>query len=145
MCSNAPSSPNPASRHGHDVESLGASACRNVIGDEAKRERRQQLDQATRETGQHQPHQVRGRSMQGDPQQVRRSHVPRRQWPIEHPGFIAQRAGAIRRDPDTALADRVDFPIAPERSRQQRHRPAVFGAERQQRVAVPPATSCPRP
>ena len=74
--------------------------------------------------------------MHGDSQQVCRFHVRRRQWPIEHPGFLLQRVGAVRRKLDTALADRVDFPVAPECSRQQRNGLAVLGAECQQCVAV---------
>ena len=74
--------------------------------------------------------------MQGDSQQVCGSHVPRRQWPVEHPGFLLQRAGAVRRHPDPALARRVDLPVASEHSRQQRNGLAVLGPERQHRVAV---------
>ena len=74
--------------------------------------------------------------MQGDSEKVARFHGSRRQRPIEHPGLVAQRVGAGRRHPDAALAYRIDFPIPPQRPRQQRHGLAVLGAECQHRVAV---------
>ena len=128
----------PRQRHGHDIKYSGAPAPRDLARNEPESERRQQLDQAARKPGDRQPRQVGARSVQRDSQQVCRPHGPRRQRPIEHPGFVLKRAGALRRHADTALADRVDFPVAPESSRQQRDGPAVSGAECQQRVAVTP-------
>ena len=130
--------------HGDRKEGSRASARRDLIRDESEGEGRQQPDQAVRKTGDHQAREIRGRSAQGDAQQVHRFHIPRRQWPVEHPGFVAQRAGpfqAGRRNPDAASGDRVDLPVCPEHSRQQRNGPAVLGAEGQHRVAVaaPPA------
>ena len=78
--------------------------------------------------------------MHGDAQQVCRFHSRRRQWPVEHPGVLLQRIGAIRRNPATAFGDRINFPVASEHSRYQRDRLAVPGAESQQcaAIAAPP-------
>ena len=128
----------PRQRRSRGIDRSGAPARHDVVRDEAERERRQQLDEAAGKPGEHQPRQVRARALQGEPQQVARLHAPRRQGAIEHPGFVLQRGGALRRDPHAAPADRVDLPVAPERSRQQRDGLAVLGAERQQGVAVAP-------
>ena len=81
--------------------------------------------------------------MERDPEQVGRPDVARRQRPVERPGLLAQRGRDLRRHPDAPLGDRVDFPVAPERCRQERHRPVVPGAEREQRVAVAPPPFAP--
>ena len=128
----------PRQRRGCGIDRAGAPACHDVVRHEPEREGRQQLDEPAGKPGKYQPHQVRARALQGEPQQVARLRAPRRKGAIEHPGFVLQRSGALRRDPRAAPADRVDFPVAPERSRQQRDRLAVFGAERQQGVAVAP-------
>jgi len=137
----------PRHRHGHGIGRSGGSARRRRVRDEPGRERRHELDQAARKPGHHQPRQIRRRSTQRDPQQVRRLHVPHRQRPVEHPGLVRQRGGTIRRHPDAALADRIEFPVAPPPSRQERHGLAVFGAECQHRVAVaaPPGALGPEP
>ena len=109
--------------------------------DEPERERGYQLDQAAGQPGEREPRQVSRRSTEGDPEKVRGLHRRGRQRPIEDPGLLPKGAGAIRAEPDAALADRVDFPVAPEHSRQQRHRLAALRTEGQHRVAVaaPPA------
>ena len=68
----------------------------------------------------------------------------RRNGAAQHDGWIAdvplnalpERVGAIRRNPDTAFADRVDFPVPSEHSRQQCDGLAVLCAEGQQCIAV---------
>ena len=75
-------------RHGDGVERPHASAPRYLIRHEPQGERRQQPDQAVWQPGNDQPREISGRSAQGDSQQIRRLHVPRRQGLIERPGFI---------------------------------------------------------
>ena len=131
----------PCQRRGQGVEHPCASARHDVIRHKSQRERRQQFDQPAGQPGDHQPRQIPGRSMQGDSQQVSWIHVPGRERPVEHPGFRLERAGPIRRHTDTALTDRVDLPVTPEHSGEQRNGLTVPGTERQQRgaVATPPA------
>ena len=131
-----PEQAEPGQHPGYGIDGTGGAARGDLMGDEAERQGRQQLDQPAGKPGGHQPGDVRRRAVQGQTKQVPGLDLAVWQRAAEHPRLLAKRLGLLFVHANGALADRVNFAVAPEHTRQQSHGLTVLFAKSQHRMAV---------